>query len=313
MISVALNNSINNILCCPACKGKLEANQGWAEIRCIVCSSTFPVIKGIPNFLVNTSIGQEGEKRLRDEKALEYEKFNLIELINILRRHHSIEIMKERTQQFEARFGSDQWVADLGVGWGWHWTVEGKGPNVVGIDISMNNLLVAKRILEGQNRNIALICADASNLPIRDSVLSGSWSVQVFQHMPENIFQMAKKELCRVMMDRFHMEIYNLNPAWLLKMIYRFAGKTLHLSGEYGGMEFNRFTPREWGKKWEDFKKGSSSFSYGYSELFFHPDLRICPGAYPVRIERFLAGRVGRAASLFARQGQVIISGKGIA
>ena len=309
MISGALNEAIETILCCPSCRGRLEPDQEWTHIRCTLCKDLYPITMGIPNFLVDTSIGQEGEKRLRNEKALEFEKFNSEDLIKTLRRHHSIQIMKERVQEFRARFGSGEWIADVGIGWGWHWAGEEKGANIVGIDISLNNLLVAKRILGEENDRVVLICADASRLPIRNCVLSGLWSVQVFQHMPESIFQTAKKELGRVMKDRFHMEIYNLNPAWLLKMIYRFAGKTLHLSGEFCGMEFNRLPPAEWVKKWEDFRKDSSSITYGFSELFFHPDLRICPATYPVRLELFLARYARQAVSLFARQGQVVISG----
>ena len=109
----------------------------------------------------------------------------------------------------------------------------------------------------------------------------------------------------RILKDRFIMEIYNLNRPLLHKMVYRLFGKHFHCRGKQGEMELNRLSVREWTDIWRGFRHGSPKISHSYSELFFHPDFRLLPERYPLRLERILATYVPPVSAFFARQAQL--------
>ncbi len=179
----------------------------------------------------------------------------------------------------------------------------------MGIDLSLGNLQLARRLLGATDR-VALVCADAAALPLRRASVAGIWSVQTFQHMPDAVFERAKTELDRTLRDDFQMEISNLNPGLLQRVLYRLAGRRLHRRGRVGEMELTRRTGREWIRAWSDLRPGRSVVSSGYSELFFHPELRLRPHRYPLWAERILA-RIPAVARLIARQVDVRIDGVG--
>lgn len=47
-----LNKSLIDILACPKCKGGLELAADESEFRCQACRLAYPVIEGIPNFII---------------------------------------------------------------------------------------------------------------------------------------------------------------------------------------------------------------------------------------------------------------------
>ncbi|MCX5829715.1 MAG: class I SAM-dependent methyltransferase [Deltaproteobacteria bacterium] len=201
-------------------------------------------------------------------------------------------------------------MLDVGIGYGWHWSeMIDENVRIIGIDMSLGNLLIAKSIL-GEDSNVLLVCANASELPIRDGSISGVWSVQTIQHFPDSVFERFQKEMNRILSKSFIMEIYNLQPAILHRLIYRLLGKRLHRRGHTGQWELNRLSRAEWIRKWHTFRSGQASMDFRYSELFFHPDLHVIPERYPVKLEQFISISLSRVASLFARQGQICIESR---
>jgi len=312
MIHSDLQQVVEEVLACPYCHGPLLLAREADRIYCSACHAVYRIREGIPIFLQGGSIAQEQEKRFRDVLASKHEKSDAETLWEVVGCHHCIPIMRRRADEFRASLQPHEWLLDVGIGYGWHWVGQRRGPRILGVDISLGNLKLARTFLADNDDGVLLVCADAAALPIRENVVSGVWSVQTFQHFPEAVLKQARAELERVVKDEFLMEIYNLNPAWVHRFLYRLIGKRLHQRGKLGGMELNRLSGREWLDVWRNFKGNLSRISIGYSELFFHPEFRFRAQQYPIRLERALAGYTPKLAALFARQVQLRIEAGGV-
>lgn len=220
--------------------------------------------------------------------------------------------MRKRAGEFYRRFDSSQWVLDLGVGYGWYWAGASGVAKIIGIDMSMGNLRLAKKLLSAEGTKVLLVCSDAAALPIRNHRISGVWSVQVLQHFPQVVLAAVQEELDRVLSDEFFLEIHNLNPAVLYRLAHFVAGQSFCRRGHMGSMERNCYTMKEWNELWRFFRKGRVETSGSYSELFFHPDLHLCVRPYPLLLEECFARLVPKFAALFARQVQVRIESRGL-
>jgi uncharacterized protein YbaR (Trm112 family) len=297
-----LKAAIEDILICPACKGSLSLANAETGVECLCCHRAYPIKEGIPVFLGDRPVAQAEERRFRDTFAAEHIQKDGQVLLELVAQHHCVSVMRKRAEVFRARLKPHQWLLDIGIGFGWHWLEQGEGAPILGVDMSLGNLSVARRLLEGNNFQVVLICADAATLPIRQGSISGLWSVQAFQHFPAPVLRDVLKELDRVLTEAFVIEIHNLNPALLLRAVYRLFGKQLHRGGKTAHMELNRLSTDEWSAVWQQFKSGKIDIRCGYSELFFHPDLRVRPRRYPVKLEQVLAAHAPSLAALFARQ-----------
>ena len=300
-----LSHALEEVLACPVCKGRLVLTDAGAGIGCTSCGGAYPIQDGIPMLLNPDLLAQEEERRCRDTVAERFLRSDRAQLLAEVARHHSIPVMLKESREFQQKFKPHEWILDLGIGWGWHW--EGNDPDlkILGVDMSLPNLLLAKRLL-GKNDRVVLVCADAALLPVRDRTISGAWSVQVFQHFPQHVLDRVQNELARVLReDEFTMEIYNLNPPLLHKLIYRLLGRKMHVRGKFGEMMLNRFSAREWTAIWQNFRQGNPKISHSYSELFFHPEFRLRPHPYPMKLEHLLARKLPGLAATFARQVQV--------
>lgn len=308
MTNSALRDAIESVLACPLCKAELVLEDALGRLRCTGCQGTYQVSDGIPTFLQGQTVIQEEEKQSRDALAAEYSYRDRQALMDLIGQHHCLSLMRKQAEEFRARFKPDEWILDIGIGNGWQWTGDGGGARVLGIDMSLGNLALARRLLGDRRHDVVLVCADAAALPVRDHAIAGVWSVQVFQHFPQNVLRSVQSELNRVLGDEFVMEMHNLNPAVLHRLIYRLFGKRFHCRGRLGPKELNRLSGREWTDIWRRFRGGRAQVSYGYSELFFHPDFRLRPRHYPMKLEQALARHAPGVASLFARQVRVSVS-----
>lgn len=301
-----LAQAVEDVLVCPTCRGKLIL-EGNRSLICTGCQRYYSIKNGVPIFLSSEISLQDQEKLFRDTIAADHINRSRDDLIGLVGEHHCIPVMRSYAENFRSRLSPESWMIDVGIGYGWHWSdMVDKKVRIVGIDMSLGNLLIAKSIL-AEGSNVLLICADASELPIRDRSISGLWSVQTIQHFPDAVFQRFQRELNRIMSKSFIMEIFNLQPAVLHRLIYRLLGKHLHCHGHTGRWELNRLSRVEWINKWRAFRPGQANMNFRYSELFFHPDLHVRPDRYPVKLEQFISMNLYCLASLFARQGQMCI------
>lgn len=252
---------------------------------------------------VSASTAPQAEERVfRDRAAGEQLKKQAPDLLKVAQHHHA-PVMQEYAGSFRLRFSETERILDIGIGYAWHWKKAGPGPSVIGIDLSLGNLLLAKQLLGKDSPRVFLVCADAAHLPFSDGSIDGVWSVQAFQHFPESVFHRVQIELDRVLKKRFQMELHHLHPALLYRILCRLLGRRLHRRGRLGPFETHRLFLSEWLERWASFRGGSFQASTGYSELFFHPELRWRPRPYPSRLELFLSRCAPGLAALFARQG----------
>ena len=306
-----LKAAIEDILICPACKGSLSLANTETCVDCLRCHRAYPIKEGVVVFLGDRPVVQAEERRFRDALAAEHVQNDSRTLLELVAQHHCVPVMRRRAEAFRARLKPQEWLLDIGIGFGWHWIEQGEGAQILGIDMSLGNLSLARQLLGKNNSRVVLICADAATLPVRDRSISGLWSVQVFQHFPPDVLFSVLGELHRVLKDEFVMELYNLNPALFHRAIYRLFGKRLHCRGKVGPMELTRLSAEEWVAFWRPFRGGRTQITCGYSELFFHPDLRIRPRRYPIGFEEALVANVPRLTALFARQVQVRVVSDG--
>lgn len=230
------------------------------------------------------------------------------QIMEVVARHHSLQVMARRAAIFRERFAQNDWILDIGGGSGWYWRGT-RGANVVLVDFSIESLYAARKLLSDGDR-VLLLHVDAGHLPFRPHALAGFWSVQVLQHLPPEIISAVLMELRRVLRSDYQAEIYNLNYALLHRVIYRLAGRRLHRSGTIGSYLLNRLTAREWCEALQPLLANTPArlrVSTSHSELFFHPNCRLLQRRYPVALETFISERLPRLAALFARQVQLVI------
>jgi uncharacterized protein YbaR (Trm112 family) len=300
MTHAAIRAAIDEVLACARCNGPLTLNDEVSAATCATCNATYEIQDGICHFLVDTDSAQSEEHSLRDAVMGDQTQYTRDVLIKNVGRHHCLPVMAKRAGRFREEFSEKDWVLDLGAGSGWYWS-ETRGAGLIITDFSLQSLKVARRILPSADK-IVFVWAEGQRLPIKNNVLAGIWSVQVTQHLPPEIFSKVRSELNRVLASSWVMELYNLNPAPLHKAIYRLFGRTLPCSGRVGPMELNRFSCTELLRMWKSFRPDQAVMSCGYSELFFHPDLRFRPPLYPLFLESALVEHFSRFASTFARQ-----------
>jgi ubiquinone/menaquinone biosynthesis C-methylase UbiE len=177
-------------------------------------------------------------------------------------------------------------VVDIGGGWGWHWRgLEAERPDVsvVVVDFVRENLRKAAGLLGSLvNRKLFLVHGDATALPFPSSAFDGYWSVQTLQHVPDA--EPAISEARRVLRGGGQFASYSLNRQRLIELAYRVCGRSYHVRGKRpdsfwlsrGSEQEARIVARVFG----------ASVTSRYTEVLFHPDLRLCTGAESSRIGR---------------------------
>ncbi len=248
---------------------------------------------------------QAVELKFRETVAKRLDGKNSEEILKVASQHHCLSIMSKKAKDFRKKINPDQWILDIGCGTGYYWR-NTTGGKLILMDFAFGNLRVAKNFLKGQN-HILLIQADAANLPIKSELISGIWSVQVTQHFPDSVVNPFLGEIKRVLKEKFLVEIYNLNPALLIKVIYRFFGKKLHIKGQWRDMVLNRLDAEELSTIWNHVAK-AAKLEIGYSELFFHPDLHLCLRSRIFTFIEDILIKTPWIARTFARQIHVRIS-----
>ena len=219
-------------------------------------------------------------------------------------RHHSIPVMDREVRVFLRNIPAGGIVTDIGGGWGWHWRlldVERADVCVVVVDMVRGNLRHAARLLGALvNERVFLVHGDATQLPFPSGVFDGCWSVQVLQHIPG--FEQAVKEADRVLKPGGYFASYSLNRARAIELVYRVLGKSYHIEGKRpASFYLARASASQAAVVARVFGPGVIR---RYSEVLFHPDLRLYTGAEASRIGAFDAHLSGGTPllALVARQ-----------
>ena len=91
-------------------------------------------------------------------------------------------------------------ILDIGCGDGYVSNHLLKAASVVGLDTSIDSLLIAKRRIECSN--IELICADAAHLPFRQNSFNKVTALEVLEHLPEEAQKKVCHEANRILKER---------------------------------------------------------------------------------------------------------------
>ncbi len=249
------------------------------------------------------SSGQEKEKELRKEVAMkQYDNY-----LAAISQSHSIPVMDHEVDRFLAKMPEGALILDIGGCWGWHWrrlASTRKDIGVLIIDFEHANLKHASKVLAPLlGTRVALLHADATQLPFatatQASGFHGVWTVQVFQHIPD--FGLACKEACRVLMPGGYFMNYSLHITPFNRFVYRLFKKRFHVEGMFNNAFY---LARASDQQKEIVKNIFGNVTDRYTELFFHPDLRL---SFTGRINNLL-GKLdsllggGALGKLFARQ-----------
>lgn len=105
---------------------------------------------------------------------------------------YNVQYLEEQNSKIEdivnsIRFNQDDHVIDLGCGTGFLFDQIGQKIKIlVGIDLSINSLKEAKKRLK-KSSNIALIRADADNIPFLNQIFDKIVAISLLQNMPNNL------------------------------------------------------------------------------------------------------------------------------
>lgn len=105
---------------------------------------------------------------------------------------YNVQYLEEQNSKIEdivnnIRFNQDDHVIDLGCGTGFLFDQIGQKIKIlVGIDLSINSLKEAKKRLK-KSSNIALVRADADNIPFLNQIFDKIVAISLLQNMPNNL------------------------------------------------------------------------------------------------------------------------------
>ncbi|MDL5246441.1 class I SAM-dependent methyltransferase [Leptospira weilii] len=215
---------------------------------------------------------QEVELKMRSEVASK----QYSDYYEVISKNHSIPVMDREVKKFLKKIKHNGIILDIGGCWGWHWrNVPKERPDVkvVVIDFLRENLNHAKIFLKNCiGKHAYLVHADATSLPFQDQTFDGVWTVQTFQHIPN--FKKACSEAFRVLKKEGIFINYSLSSTPMNRIVYSLLGKKFHQEGKLEGSFFlNRASVGQ--KKILIDLYGKQNVREGYSECFFHPDLRL--------------------------------------
>jgi ubiquinone/menaquinone biosynthesis C-methylase UbiE len=229
---------------------------------------------GIYSTSILPGTDQADEIRLREAVAAR----GHADILAEISRHHSIPVMDRELRAFLAAVQLGGIVIDVGGGWGWHWRelAETRADlSVVIVDFVRANLRLAARVLGALvDTQIALVHADATQLPFPAESFDAYWSVQALQHVSR--FRDAVAEAHRVLRRRGAFACYSLNRARIIEVFYRLMGRPYHIAGSRpGSFYLARASAAQTAVVHEIF---GASVASRYTEILFHPELRLFSG-----------------------------------
>lgn len=209
---------IKKYLICSYCKSN-KLKDFNSKIICKSCNENYPIIYGIPILItkkkclrLNLNYHKKNfEKKILNNKNFEENKFGIIkDLKNILMSTSGFlydkvsDIIKYpiATIPFSKLYkNKNEKLLDIGCGWG-RWTISSakKGYESVGIDISINSLIIAKKISEKLNlKNCNFICCDVLDLPFKENTFDKVFSFSFLQHFSQKNLETILKNIVNKM------------------------------------------------------------------------------------------------------------------
>lgn len=242
------------------------------RLCCKACGRSYPILSGIPILTGDRVLDQWSEKMARRDIAAKYSDQNREIVLFELSRHHYLPAMLRSAKSFAQRFASYRWLLDVGAGWAWHWMAT-SSPNVIAMDFSFEQLLIAKRLLGSKiDENVHLICANAVEMPFKARVIDGIWSVQTLQHLEAPALDRCLRSLSLAVKSGGEVEIYWINWQRPGRVVRQLLGRNVSKETRVP-YYFRSATGDELRALFSTYFSGEVEI--GYNETIFHPDLRL--------------------------------------
>ena len=222
--------------------------------------------------------------------------------------HHSIQVMDREIANLLEKIPENSIICDIGGCWGWHWrniSLQRPDINIVIIDLVYENLLIAKKLLKKKiNKQIYLVNDDICKLKINKKIFNTVWTVQTLQHIPK--YSNAIKNIYKIIKEDGYLYNYNLNINYVVRIIYKLFNKKYLIKGYNNDFYLERSNKNQKKVIKKIFK---NKITTRYTELLFHPDLKIKTGTINNlfgKIDTFLSGSL-IFKKIFARQEAFIV------
>ena len=303
LVTDLLVRAAAEVLACPDCGGTLAVDVAAPALVCKAGGHEYPVRDGVLQFLPSQAVTPELEHRRR--VARHHANDDASTLLSVVGRHHSIPAMRYYVARLVHTFASGDWLLDLGAGWGWHWMFAPLTPFVLAVDLSHDNLVLARRLV--RSSRVLFVCADATRLPVRTGTIAGVWTVQMLEHLPPRLCASAIAELARVMRADARLEYHGRNLGAADAFVR--AVSALRHAGAVAqdALRPRRGTAKRLVCEWKHAGGEAGDITLSWSELLFHPSIGLRPVKYPLSLERMTALYAPFLARLLARQVRVSI------
>jgi len=180
MTNAMVDPKLLEILCCPACRGKLDYDPGAAELRCAACAFNYPIVDGIP-VLFPLDVKAHFEELFgrywdSEDRAETYDRF--VEGAQSMLGMHNYQGERRATVEVLGELSGHR-LLDCGCGNGRFFDEFPPDLFTVGIDASLNMLRVCRQ----KERCSRLVCCELEHLPFVDAAFDRVLSVRVIQHL----------------------------------------------------------------------------------------------------------------------------------
>lgn len=185
---------------CPVCRQPVE--QFPQHYECFNCRLEFPVVAGIPDFRIfpDPYIGLDDDRA----KALRlFERASSLGFKGLLRHYYSItpEVPVNLAERWTAHAKAEPLIAggvlkaagfdqstnrwlDIGCGSGGLLVAAGSSASeLVGVDVALRWLVIARVRLAEASVKALLVCANAEALPFPDAVFSRATAIDLLEHV----------------------------------------------------------------------------------------------------------------------------------
>lgn len=192
-------HSFLEILVCPDCQLRVKTKKG--SFYCQSCKRLFPLISGIPVMLSGSSSDIEVTKRQWDKNYLEWMKEDSLKYLHEYKKNYLDDILRPINKFWKIKPGLI--YCEIGCGP----AIVGlkmaqKGCQVMGIDISLEGLKLARDLYDKEKAEGAFVLGNILKMPFKEESLDLIYGGGVLEHF-KNTAE-AIRELYRVLKKGGH-------------------------------------------------------------------------------------------------------------
>jgi len=248
-----LTKDFLDILCCPKrlCRGDLQEieKEGESILQCKNCSSTYPIIDGIPVLFPNAEHSPNIHQRHWDleKNAASYAKKydSYIEkqgtAWGLYTNESELKAIKKLTKNINL---TGKTIIDAGCGNGRLLSAYSEAKRKIGIDTSLILLQAAKK----REPDFWFVCGQLEDMPFKDCVADFSISIRVYQHLhaPEHAFD----EMVRTTKPSGYVSLELYNKLNLKELYKRFRMLKFMNKRWPWGLDYDRYYSYREIEKW---------------------------------------------------------------